>query len=158
MPRLLSLALAALLALGLTAFVPVAAASADTEREKTGRCSGAATWKLEVDKEEGRIEADFDVNSSSRAGVPWRVRMWDNGTRFFNQLRFTNGFGNFEAEGHTFRSHAMDDADLRTALSAIEPRGRELLRRCLIADQPDRTRPRSGYSMRGRSTRHGWRS
>jgi hypothetical protein len=32
----------------------------------------------------------------------------------------------------------MDDADLRAALSAIEPRGRELLRRYLIADQPDR--------------------
>jgi hypothetical protein len=32
----------------------------------------------------------------------------------------------------------MDDDDLRLALSAIEPRGRELLRRCLIAYQPDR--------------------
>jgi hypothetical protein len=32
----------------------------------------------------------------------------------------------------------MNDADLRLALSAIEPRGRELLRRYLIADQPDR--------------------
>jgi hypothetical protein len=32
----------------------------------------------------------------------------------------------------------MDDDELRLALSAIEPRGRELLRRYLIADQPDR--------------------
>jgi hypothetical protein len=32
----------------------------------------------------------------------------------------------------------MDDDDLRLALSAIEPRGRELFRRYLIADQPDR--------------------
>jgi hypothetical protein len=32
----------------------------------------------------------------------------------------------------------MDDADLRSALSAIEPRGRDLLRRYLIADQSDR--------------------
>jgi hypothetical protein len=33
---------------------------------------------------------------------------------------------------------SADDADLRAALSAIEPRGRELLRRYRIADQPDR--------------------
>jgi hypothetical protein len=32
----------------------------------------------------------------------------------------------------------VNDSDLRTALSAIEPKGRELLRRYLIADQPDR--------------------
>jgi hypothetical protein len=32
----------------------------------------------------------------------------------------------------------MDDEELRLALSAIEPRGRELLRRYLIADQSDR--------------------
>jgi hypothetical protein len=32
----------------------------------------------------------------------------------------------------------VDDDDLRLALSAIEPRGRELLRRYLIAYQPDR--------------------
>jgi hypothetical protein len=32
----------------------------------------------------------------------------------------------------------VDDADLRAALSAIRPRGREMLRRYLIADQPDR--------------------
>jgi hypothetical protein len=32
----------------------------------------------------------------------------------------------------------VDDSDLRLALSAIEPRGRELLRRYLIADQADR--------------------
>jgi hypothetical protein len=32
----------------------------------------------------------------------------------------------------------VDDADLRMALSAIEPRGRELLRRYLIADQSGR--------------------
>jgi hypothetical protein len=32
----------------------------------------------------------------------------------------------------------VDDADLQLARSAIEPRGRELLRRYLIADQPDR--------------------
>jgi hypothetical protein len=33
---------------------------------------------------------------------------------------------------------AVNDDDLRLALSAIEPRGRELLRRYLIAAQPDR--------------------
>jgi hypothetical protein len=109
MPRILSLAVAALLVLGLSAFVPVGSASADTERTKTGHCSGTATWKLEVDKEEGRIEADFDVNSSSRAGVAWRVRMWDNGTRFYNQLRYTNAFGNFESEGHTYDRRGTAD-------------------------------------------------
>jgi hypothetical protein len=32
----------------------------------------------------------------------------------------------------------MDDNELRLALSAVEPRGRHLLRRFLIADQSDR--------------------
>jgi hypothetical protein len=32
----------------------------------------------------------------------------------------------------------MDEDELRLALSAIEPRGRELLGRYPIADQPDR--------------------
>jgi hypothetical protein len=35
-------------------------------------------------------------------------------------------------------SDSLDDDELRLALSAIEPRGRELLRRYLIADQSDR--------------------
>jgi hypothetical protein len=37
-----------------------------------------------------------------------------------------------------FISVRVDDTDLRAALSAIEPRGRDLLRRYLIADQSDR--------------------
>jgi hypothetical protein len=43
----------------------------------------------------------------------------------------------------------VDDADLRTALSAIELRGRELLRRYLIADQPDRDALASGLLHEG---------
>jgi hypothetical protein len=49
----------------------------------------------------------------------------------------------------------MDDADLRLALSAIEPRGRELLRRYLIADQPDRDALALRLLLRVRSTRRG---
>jgi DNA-binding CsgD family transcriptional regulator len=42
----------------------------------------------------------------------------------------------------------MDHDELRLALAAIEPRGRELLRRYLIADQVDRDASRVGSSVR----------
>ncbi len=109
MGRILSVALAGTLALTVLVVSPVPSAWADTERTKTGSCSGSATWKLEVDKESGRIEADFFVNSTSGAGVGWHVQMWDNGTRFFNQTRYTNRYGNFEAEGNTNDRSGVSD-------------------------------------------------
>jgi hypothetical protein len=102
MRRLASLALAGTMAFAVLAGVTAPPASADIEHHKSGTCSGSSTWRLDLDKEAGRIESDFDINSTAGAGVSWRVRMSDNGTRFFNQIRVTNAFGNFEAEGNTF--------------------------------------------------------
>jgi hypothetical protein len=49
-----------------------------------------------------------------------------------------SGSGTWFGQESLGKGCQVNDADLRLALLAIEPRGRELLRRYLIADQSDR--------------------
>jgi hypothetical protein len=61
-----------------------------------GSCSGASTWKLKLSPENGRIEADFEVDQNV-VGDTWKVRMSDNGTVFFRGTAVTKApSGSFE--------------------------------------------------------------
>ena len=50
----------------------------DRETRVTGTCSGGSTAKLKVKPDDGRIEAEFEVDQN-RNGVTWRVTMRRNG-------------------------------------------------------------------------------
>jgi hypothetical protein len=48
---------------------------------RTGHCSGAADWELEVYHEDGRVEVEFEVDHS-RSGATWTWTMKNDGTGF----------------------------------------------------------------------------
>jgi hypothetical protein len=87
------LSLAVVAAVSLTAPMSVAAKAGDVIR--TGSCSGSADWKLKLSPEDGRIEVQFEVETS-RAGRAWSVKMWQNGNVFFTGTRTTQADGDFQ--------------------------------------------------------------
>jgi hypothetical protein len=55
---------------------------------KTGKCSGASTWKLKAKREDAGIEAEFEVDQN-RVGRRWSVVMRRNGAVVFRGVRRT---------------------------------------------------------------------
>ncbi len=85
-----TLALAALVAtVALVAAAP-AVAGDDDDIIRRGSCSGATDWKLKLDHDDGRIEAEFEVDQN-RNGERWRVVLRRDGNRFFKGVRTTHG-------------------------------------------------------------------
>jgi hypothetical protein len=61
-----------------------------------GKCTQAATWKLKLREENGRIEAELEVDQN-RVGRRWTVVLRRNGLRVFSGVRFTRApSGSFE--------------------------------------------------------------
>jgi hypothetical protein len=48
---------------------------------RTGHCSGAADWEIEVYHEDGRVEVEFEVDHS-RSGATWTWTMKNDGYQF----------------------------------------------------------------------------
>lgn len=69
-----------------TIAAPAVARTGDVQR--SGTCSVASTWKLQAGPRDGRIKVEFEVDQNV-VGATWRVRLLDNGTRFFRGLRVT---------------------------------------------------------------------
>jgi hypothetical protein len=68
---------------------PVAASASGGDAVRaSGSCSGSAVWKLKAKHDNGRVEVEFEVDSN-RVGQTWRVRLSDNGERFFAGTRTT---------------------------------------------------------------------
>jgi len=78
MARTLAMAASGGVALSLLAAPP---AIADEEVERKGTCTNSSRWELELEKDDGRIEVEFEV-TTRRAGQAWRVRGFQNGQRF----------------------------------------------------------------------------
>ncbi len=100
MKKLIELGLAGLTAVTLFAATPQAFARGDAGRAPlvfaSGACSAASTWKLTVTPENGKVEADFEVDTGV-VGQTWKVRLFDNGVRFFSGSVVTKGpDGSFE--------------------------------------------------------------
>ena len=66
-------------------------ASASQEVQTLGSCSqGKARYELEVDREHGHYEVSFDLDSN-RSGQQWRLKLFHDGDRVFNDVRRTDG-------------------------------------------------------------------
>ena len=74
---------AALLALGSPAL-----GAGDPGVLKTGKCSAGATWKLEAKRDDGGVEAEFEVDQN-RVGRRWSVVLSRNGSVVFRGIRRT---------------------------------------------------------------------
>lgn len=90
-------ALSALTVLTAVAMIaPTGVAANDADVIRTGSCTNRSDWKLKLSPENGRIEVEFEVDTP-RAGQTWRVKMFQNGTRFFVGTRTTQSTsGEFE--------------------------------------------------------------
>jgi len=96
MRKLLILSVAALAAAALTA-VSSAPAKGGPEVLKRGTCSGSTTWKLKLKNDNGRIEAEFEVDQNV-VGKRWNVVLTRNGGVVFRGTRTTRApSGSFEA-------------------------------------------------------------
>ena len=73
----LAVAASTLAIVGATAPSTVAHASGDDATIRTGSCSGSADWKIKAKPDDGRIEAELEVDSNV-AGQLWTVRLSDN--------------------------------------------------------------------------------
>jgi hypothetical protein len=87
----LSVLAALTLGLPLMVAVPALAKGGGDAVRESGACSnGSTTWELKAKPDSGVIEVEFEVDSN-RVGQTWKVRLRDNGTRFFAGTRETAG-------------------------------------------------------------------
>jgi hypothetical protein len=92
--RIVVMMLAALTMLGLVAAPAAQAKEGDVIRR--GSCSGRSDWKLKLSPQDGRIEAEFEVDQNV-SGERWRVRIRHEGELAFRGRRTTRGAsGSFE--------------------------------------------------------------
>ncbi|HMJ03826.1 MAG TPA: hypothetical protein VK506_12850 [Conexibacter sp.] len=70
----------------------------DGRRLVAGSCTGAATSKLKVKNDDGRLEVEFEVDQN-RSGVTWQVRISRNGSPVVRTSATTGGrSGSFSVE------------------------------------------------------------
>jgi hypothetical protein len=83
-------------------FAPDALADAG-DVERRGSCSDTSHWELDLSKDNGGIEVDFEVDQRV-AGDVWRVTLKHDGDVFFNDTRTTHadddGGASFDVERH----------------------------------------------------------
>lgn len=95
MRRTIGWATIAAVATGL-AIAPAAIAK-DRDIEVNGTCSGPSRVELDLDYEDGGLEAEVEVDQN-RVGVRWRVALFQNGKRVASRVGVTRGrSGSFEA-------------------------------------------------------------
>jgi hypothetical protein len=86
----------ALLAALVVAVPAAGAQGGGREVVKRGDCSGAATWKLKLKADNGRIETEFEVDQN-RNGRRWRVTLFHNGVKVASAIKTTTApSGSFE--------------------------------------------------------------
>ena len=78
-----------------------AAVAGTSDVERRGSCSGSSHWELDLVRDRGRIEVDFEVTQHV-IGDRWRVRLLHDGDVFFRDVRTTHGDdGSFDVERRT---------------------------------------------------------
>jgi hypothetical protein len=88
MSKIMLIALAGLAAALLVAAPALGGNDRDREVLRTGNCSGGSDWKLKAKLDDGRLEAEFEVDQN-RVGRRWRVTIVHNGRSVFSGSRRT---------------------------------------------------------------------
>jgi hypothetical protein len=113
MRKMIVLALIALSA-ALLVGVPTASADDDEAVIKRGNCTRSSDWKLKLKLDDGRIEAEFEVDQNV-VGRRWRVVLRRDGNVVFRGIRTTRPpSGSFEVE-RLLRNPAGRDRVVATA-------------------------------------------
>jgi hypothetical protein len=86
--RMIRVVLVGAVALTLAGATPASAKAGDVIRR--GSCSGASDWKLKLSPDNGKIEVEYEVDST-KVGQTWKVRLFENGNRIFAGKRTTKG-------------------------------------------------------------------
>ena len=89
--------LVALAVFAATLLVAPAALAKDGDVRVAGTCSASSTSKLELSREDGGVEVEFEVDQN-REGVRWQVVLLRNGSPVASRSAVTRGpSGSFEA-------------------------------------------------------------
>lgn len=116
-----TLAVATTTALGaglLLAAAPTAsAAAAGVEREKRGTCSEGSVWELQLEREHGRVEVDFEADSTT-SGSTWKVKVKHNGKVDYRSTRVSDREGEFEVDRLLTDKPGKDKVVVRTKNAA----------------------------------------
>jgi hypothetical protein len=112
--KTLTLTAATLLTLPALALVGAAPAHAgDDDRERTGSCSGSASWKIKAGPDDGRMEVEAEIDSN-RTGQTWRWTLRHEGTVVDSGRSVTSGrSGSFEVERRTANAAGTDSFTFR---------------------------------------------
>ncbi|MGH2773810.1 MAG: hypothetical protein ACRDJT_00055 [Actinomycetota bacterium] len=107
--RIFSLFLAAAMSFGILAALPASAGGGgDREVIRRGNCSGGTDWKYKVKRDDGRLEAEYEVDQN-RSGDRWRVTLKHDGRRYFRGTRVTGGrSGSFDIERKVSNHRGVD--------------------------------------------------
>jgi hypothetical protein len=120
--RTAALAMMSALALGTIASVPAYAKGGNSgggngDVRVAGKCTAASSSKLKIKNDDGRIEAEFEVDSN-RNGQQWNVVLTDNGVTVASGVGVTKApSGSFEFE-RRIPNRAGTDTIVATAKNA----------------------------------------
>jgi len=101
------------------ALLAATAAAKDGDVRRGGTCTGSASAKIKLSPEDGRIEAEFEVDQN-RTGVTWKVVLRRNGTVAARTQGTTGGpSGSFEIRRLLSDGPGSDSVSAR----AVSPSG-----------------------------------
>ena len=112
--KTLTITTATLLTLPTLALLGAAPAHAgDDDRQRTGSCSGSATWKIKAGPDDGRMEVEAEVDSN-RTGQTWRWTLRHDGAVVDRGRSVTSGrSGSFDVERRTANAAGTDTFTFR---------------------------------------------
>ena len=85
---IITMAVATVAALAMLVPAGLANAGDGPDRQRHGRCDPRGRYEFELDRDDGRIEVDYEV-TSRRAGQRWVITLKHDGIRFFQGARVT---------------------------------------------------------------------
>lgn len=91
---------------------------AEIERETMGTCSAGARWDLNLEREHGVIDIDFEIDAAT-PGQKWTVSITRNGNRVLRVSQVADREGEIDVS-HIVRDRAGTD---RIAVSATSSAG-----------------------------------
>jgi hypothetical protein len=100
-----------------TSFVAPAVAASTRTVVRTGSCSGPSSWTLTLKPDNGRIEADLEVQTP-KAGQTWHAVYRDNGSVFGRATKITQADGSFSATRYAANQAGTDHIRVRSTNAA----------------------------------------